>query len=125
MSGGTHALFSEDMPQSQTSQAADTHMLLNPGVMSGPQHRLLHHGNQSPMNLADNMTISNDKQSQISQTFDQKKLVMQVNKYIPHYQRIPSRLDKKDMDYLNEDHETIKGELTKFQNEDNLEFISE
>jgi len=63
-----------------------------------------YHGGQSPpFPLAENMTISAEKQSNMSgqnNTFDGKRLVMQVNKYIPHYLRIPSKLDKKDITYI-------------------------
>ena len=57
--------------------------------------------NQLPANnlgLADNMQVeqSNRKNQNIDKLLSSKekdnKLVMQVNKYIPHYQRIPSKL---------------------------------
>lgn len=44
--------------------------------------------------LAGNMTIDEQSQRQGSQT--RAGVVMQVNKYVPHYQRIPQKFDKRD-----------------------------
>jgi hypothetical protein len=33
-----------------------------------------------------------------------EKMVMQVNKYIPHYQRLPTKLEKKDFKLFQEDY---------------------
>lgn len=67
-----------------------------------------HHGG-----LADNMTISQQPQDsrrpgrspQGAQTnAAPNKLVMQVNKYIPHYQRIPPKLEKRDLKLFQEEY---------------------
>ena len=41
-------------------------------------------------------------------------MIMQVNKYIPHYQRIPTKLDKKDLKLFQEDY-TKNESLIKIQ----------
>jgi hypothetical protein len=55
--------------------------------------------------LAGNMKIDGHKGD---------KMVMQVNKYIPHYQRIPTKLDKKDLKMFQEDY-TKNEQLAKIQ----------
>jgi hypothetical protein len=63
--------------------------------------------------LADNMTINQQPQDsrrpgrspQGAQTnAAPNKLVMQVNKYIPHYQRIPPKLEKRDLKLFQEEY---------------------
>ena len=63
--------------------------------------------------LADNMTINQQPQDsrrpgrspQGAQTNAAlNKLVMQVNKYIPHYQRIPPKLEKRDLKLFQEEY---------------------
>lgn len=69
-----------------------------------------HHGG-----LADNMTINQQPQDSRRRTATRSprgaaaqagpnKLVMQVNKYIPHYQRIPAKLEKRDLKLFQEEY---------------------
>jgi len=44
--------------------------------------------------LASNMTI--DEPSNLNNSQGRQGVVMQVNKYVPHYQRIPQKFDKRD-----------------------------
>jgi hypothetical protein len=53
---------------------------------------------QNMPNLSDNMKISGQR------GIKGDKLVMQVNKYIPHYQRIPTKVEKKDLKMFQEDY---------------------
>ena len=41
------------------------------------------------------------------------KLVMQVNKYIPHYQRIPPKLEKRDLKLFQEEYRYKDAQLYK------------
>lgn len=65
--------------------------------------------------LADNMTINQQPQDSRRRTVTRSprggataggpnKLVMQVNKYIPHYQRIPPKLEKRDLKLFQEEY---------------------
>ena len=55
--------------------------------------------------LSDNMRISDVKNY---------KMVMQVNQYVPHYQRIPTKLERKDLKLFQEDY-TGNEQLQKIQ----------
>ena len=35
---------------------------------------------------------------------------MQVNQYVPHFQRIPAKLEKKDLRFFQEDHANIQND---------------
>ena len=48
------------------------------------------------LQVAENVSIEEWDQ-ETSRMKDFKKVVMQVNKYVPHYQRIPIQLEKADL----------------------------
>jgi hypothetical protein len=57
--------------------------------------------------IADNMVITPERSKSRSPRMggkDRGRLVMQVNKYIPHYQRIPAKLKKADWKRFEEDY---------------------
>ena len=53
--------------------------------------------------LAENVTMT-----PLTKKKGQNRLVMQVNKYIPHFLRIPLKLDKRDLKLFQEDYVTAE-----------------
>jgi len=76
----------------------------------------------NPGRLADNMTINQQESRGRSGAKSPRggnaaggpnKLVMQVNKYIPHYQRIPPKLEKKDLKLFQQEYRYKDATLNK------------
>ena len=63
--------------------------------------------------LADNMAMTPHTANPSPKK--SKKLVMQVNKYIPHYMRIPAKLEKDDLKLFESDY--FKGDIPSDPNE--------
>ena len=78
-------------PQNSTLNNALSHNeMRSPGTINNESHAATNHMQREGMHsmLAGNMTIENNQPNQ-------KGVIMQVNKYVPHYQRIPQKIEKK------------------------------